>query len=478
MQTNQYVPTRLDIGQWDVETLRRYLGLSGDALDLLTAWEKNPVEFFAQSIKALRARMSANRVADFTRSLVFLAGNLDEAFAASEIADPNAVLPDDLFETTTKVTLNDLKQALLARFRPEQVARLGSTHILFPGFNREQYREIIDRRLSLLAERTAQTLDLQLRFDDSVRSLLFDEAVVPTQGARPVVSLISEFIESQIPSWLTGVRLADLEKAALTIRYDSASKTLCAEGVSKRGLPADLFKSHPAISQTVIRIKRSDPVLRHIVAVHEAGHAVAGIVSLGMLPKQVRSPALHGATGGHVDFGEVPIARFQLGLAQLICDLGGFTAEEIVFGKEARTAGSIDDLRKATALTAQLVTQLGMGPHVGQSSMDPAFPDALTSLKKKDDRLKEAWLRAAAKGARKAIETQSELFDALVAFLLKEAKSPPEDLKRLFATHYKGPAAEKKAIAARTRPAAYEAYIHSVERRLRKSSSRRPRARR
>jgi len=467
IRTSPSPPLATDVGQWDVEQLRRYLGVAENSLDLVASWTADPVRFFENAVQELRKLRAKSPYADFSRSLVFVASNLDEAFSGSEITDPNVVLPDDLHEVTSKVTINDVKRALLARFRPEQVARMGSTHILFPGFTPEHYRALIDLKLKDLALRIRETQGLRVEFEESVKTLLYSEAVIPTQGARPVISLISEFIESQIPSWITGVRLAGREDVALQVRYDPSTKILRAHGPGLAAALSRFFESRPVVSQTELRRRHYDSVLRRVVAVHEAGHVTAGIAAYGMLPKQIHAAALHTSLAGHTEFENFPILNYTLALGKLACGLGGMAAELRVFKKENLSSGSFQDLQEATMTASQLVTQLGMGPHLGQSFQDPGLENLIT-FKSKDDKLKEKWLQAALAQAKAAIAAQQPFFSALVRYLLNETSLSGEELRKLFLEFYEAPPDVKRRIADQKRPLAYEAYNNATERFLTK----------
>lgn len=101
-----------------------------------------------------------------------------------------------------------------------------------------------------------------------------------------------------------------------------------------------------------------------VVAVHEAGHAIAGIVACpqdGLHKVTVRP---RGGSLGVAHFA--PDADRYLHSrtymeAQIIKALGGRAAEEIVLGVEHITAGSERDLEQANRIARHMVYKLGMG---------------------------------------------------------------------------------------------------------------------
>lgn len=453
-----------DISLWEVESLRRALGITKSVVDVRDSWTRNPIQFFEWAIKNLRTALERLSMADFSQSLVFLAGNVEEAFVGSEVMDPNWTLPDDLYENTTKVTLNDVKQALLARFRPEQVARMGSTHVIFPGFNHSHFKQLIQRKLNDLSDKVEKKFNIRLYFHSSVHDLLYEEAVIPTQGARPVLSIVSEYIGSQVPSWVTGVRMVKGEEHVdLTIRYQPFTKQLKAEGIEAPPDIQEFFVSQPALSQSIIRQTQFDPVLRHVVAVHEAGHTVVGITMLGLLPKQITAPAFHSEYGGQTDFGDMPaMTTSELTMQRLAICFGGLAAEELVFGEKEITSGSSYDLRSATILASQGVTQFGMGDHLGHSGIDASNPDTLTTLKPQDDKAKEKWLQIALGRARDAVKAQQPFLSAIVRNLVERPVLSQELLKNIFLEYYEAPDKIKQDIIKRKRPQVYEAYLDTA----------------
>ncbi len=105
---------------------------------------------------------------------------------------------------------------------------------------------------------------------------------------------------------------------------------------------------------------------RRIVAFHEAGHAIVGLV----VP---RGPDVHmvtivprGQSGGHTQF--LPSEESQFSSREEILDevtmaLGGRAAEMLVF-KDV-TGGAIGDLQSATSQVRNMITKLGMNDVLG-----------------------------------------------------------------------------------------------------------------
>lgn len=83
---------------------------------------------------------------DYSRLLVFVCGNLDEMYedVATSVDDCDSDA-DTFHSLTSKLSVTDVKQALNKRFKPEQVARLGNEHVIYPSLSRRAYEQLIER---------------------------------------------------------------------------------------------------------------------------------------------------------------------------------------------------------------------------------------------------------------------------------------------------------------------------------------------
>src|ERR1044071_306560 len=99
------------------------------------------VDELIQYIGELIERALKPRVFDLSRSLVFVLGNLDEAYRMSSDLNPD-MSADDVHEATKKITVSMIKAALRKKFRSEQIARLGNNHVLYRSFTKAQFTEI------------------------------------------------------------------------------------------------------------------------------------------------------------------------------------------------------------------------------------------------------------------------------------------------------------------------------------------------
>ena len=110
----------------------------------------------------------------------------------------------------------------------------------------------------------------------------------------------------------------------------------------------------------------SFPNRQRLVAYHEAGHAVMGLLSpdYDMVTKVTIIPRTNGA-GGFTLFTPSE-ERLESGMyskryleGQLAVALGGRCAEEIIFGEEEVTTGASNDLQQVRSIARRMVAQWG-----------------------------------------------------------------------------------------------------------------------
>jgi ATP-dependent metalloprotease len=178
---------------------------------------------------------------------------------------------------------------------------------------------------------------------------------------------------------------------------------------------------------------------KNLLAVHEAGHAVVGITSQGILPiKTLVGPLSWHRGGPRVVF---PTTEFQTKshlLSVIETLLAGLVAEELVFGKGHTSLGVERDVHHATVLAAQMITMNAMGDHIGCSVPAIDQPLNIHALREDDDRLKEKWLSDAKDRAAETLKKQWPLFTAITQSLLTNERLTAKDMKALVSRHYLG----------------------------------------
>lgn len=98
--------------------------------------------------------VGSDKEIDCSKSLIFVLGNLDEAYQMSHIFSPD-IDADTFHKESLKITVPKIKKALKRRLRNEQIARLGNTHIIYPALNQKAYQQIVAKELDAIDKRFA-----------------------------------------------------------------------------------------------------------------------------------------------------------------------------------------------------------------------------------------------------------------------------------------------------------------------------------
>ncbi len=102
--------------------------------------------------------------------------------------------------------------------------------------------------------------------------------------------------------------------------------------------------------------------MQAITAVHESGHTVLSVVLLKTIPDVVYSITSDVENQGFVysSLAWKYISRKEL-IPRVAMILGGYVAEELIFGKENLTTGASSDIEKATDFLSKMFKSSGMG---------------------------------------------------------------------------------------------------------------------
>lgn len=330
------------------------LNLLQDVKDLLLQFSGQETVVFLSKVLRIGKRPTKK---SFTKSLIFIMGNVDEAYNMSSnfSADMDA---DDFHKQSLKITIPDIKNALQERFRYEQIARLGNIHIIYPALGKNSYLIIIKNELEKYSKSIQQLTGIKLVFNATVNKMVYQEGVYPTQGVRPIFTSIHHLIKAKLSFFLTEIINKDLTISRMSFSIQN-KKLIC----SYYKNDSFLFKKQTDINTPLedLRKNKLDDT-QAITAVHESGHAILSAILLQTIPELVYSITSDANNQGFVytNFAWKYIARKEL-IPRVAMMLGGYVAEELVFGKEYLTTGASSDIEKATLFLSQMFKENGMG---------------------------------------------------------------------------------------------------------------------
>ena len=184
---------------------------------------------------------------------------------------------------------------------------------------------------------------------------------------------------------------------------------------------------------------------KELTAYHEAGHALVGHVLPNSDPVHKITIIPRGQTGG-VTWFLPPEDRCYTSILEykdiLARAMGGRASEEIIYGKNNVTTGAGADLRMATNIAKEMITEEGMGDelrdqvfHEDEGSMlfdqithDRPYSDA--TAEKIDKNIQEL-LQEAIKRALAVLEANRSSLDKLAKILLEKETLEEDEIKEI-----------------------------------------------
>ncbi len=316
---------------------------------------KSVKQIYSFLFETIFARTSFLTPRDYSKSLIFCLGNLDECYNMSHDLDPNADA-DMFYENSLNITLPDIKKALSQRFRMEQIARLGNTHIIYPSLNRNAYTRYINMCCDKISEEFNESYNVNLHLNDSLRDMIYREGVFPTQGIRPVISTFNTFIQSYIPPLIYNIIKED------SIMIDNI-KDISWDYVDFKYIFKYLDKELVLdVDAKLDKLRLSDESNEQaLVAVHEAGHAIVGALLMNISPT-IYTKTLDDSAGKCVYkiFNDNDYIQTYKSIKDKIClYYGGLIAEELIFGQDNLSLGASADLTSITHLGAAIYKDYG-----------------------------------------------------------------------------------------------------------------------
>lgn len=313
---------------------------------------------FCDILSAYQSMIVSPKILHFERSLIFIIGNLDEAFKGVErLTNPD--FDADVFrEITSSVTEMDIKMALQQRFRAEQIGRFGNNIIKYPTLGKKHFEEIIRRELNRIFGGWDSN---SIVYDDLFEKLVYSESVYPAQGVRPIFTSIET--------------IASLVFSEILLENTNESVKITLKD------PDDWNERRLKMPSTVIKLEFGDGSVREFsmklvlgelrdpskntesvqISIHEAGHAIVQYYTSGTLPNVIVSTSA--GRGGFTDTfskkREGQVNSFK-GLKNRIMTLvAGYEAEHLIFPADLCLLGSGDDLDKAWDSWAEAYYRLG-----------------------------------------------------------------------------------------------------------------------
>ena len=313
-------------------------------------------------LRGITKYIIATRTLDLSKSLVFIIGNLDEAFREHSNLDHDGDA-DTFAEITNKVSVTEIKEALKTRFRAEQIARLGNNLIKYPTLRKSHFEEIIRIETGRVLGEFKATTGFDVSLDKNFYGLIYSEGVCPTQGVRPVFTTIGMILTPL----LSDVIILNPGKQTITIKVDAEAEKV---GYSTDSCDIIFYMSDKEVHRKTINLqlgslrKPKNRKTRFICSTHEAGHAIIMAWCTGKLPSKIISVDSSGGgtcyTFDKERHNEIPTRQDIVN--EIMISLGGYTAEEIIYGKNSKQLllGSSNDIETAFEVAKDAIYKNGL----------------------------------------------------------------------------------------------------------------------
>lgn len=316
----------------------------------------NGEETLALYNRAISKAQSRKEI-DCTKCLIFILGNLDAAYSFGNDINPDADA-DMFYELSKNISVSKIKQTLQTLLKNEQIARLGNNHIIYPAFSKKVYHAFIASKLEAISKMFEQQTSIKIVFTASVHQLIYAEGVYPSQGTRPVVSTIQQHIEIFISKW---VAIAQHTQGCAKIIIKSNKNKLITNAFDVTN-NCVYSSSDKLLLQLIPLRKVFNDNQQSVVAIHESGHALAHIVLNGSLPNNIFTITANTDCEGFVEVKNEPrsVETHKKIKHNIAISLAGMAAEEVIFGQENKSFGSVSDIKQATKWAAILVKKSGI----------------------------------------------------------------------------------------------------------------------
>ena len=345
---SQYTP-KIRHSSWYISTLKSKLKLKKSEFELIQMGDFELNTYIKDHIDENEQIILQG--ADYSNSLIFVCGNLDNAYSmARSVSDADSDA-DILHEYSKQISIIDIKQCLGILFKPEQIARLGNTHIIYPCLNCDNYTTLIYRNLNMYLSQITAKSGVAITYSDKLVERLYANYVYPSQGVRPLYSSICSFVSNILPKFLLDAIYNNEKNIHIDViggSNDIISCTYLDGTVKTRNYNFELDNIKKYID--------SDKLM--LYSVHESAHALVYAELFGYAPKLINIE-LTNHDGAYIIPNDM-ISTKQLILDMATVYLAGAVSERIFFGDSNLSAGCASDIKQATRQIASMVRQYGM----------------------------------------------------------------------------------------------------------------------
>jgi len=330
---------------WDAKELKKYLSMEDDVMSIIDMKEEDMIKLILKKQKEKKIYEPV----DYSKMLIIISGNLDEAFQMSRETSEADIDANIYHAFTKKITVVDIKNALSRKFRPEQVARFGNIHLIYFSLKTEDFQQLIQREINNLKTKTKSKFGISLKINKNINELIYRNGVFPVQGVRPVFSSVVDILDTNLSKFLFEAIIND--DKSIEIDYPANQKTITGK-IGNRIIEVPYTGRIDSIRQS----NQLDAVAN--ISVHECGHAVSYMLYTGFAPLQLKSKVASSYAAGFTFPHQIHDTKESI-LDKIKIYLAGGIAEEIVFGENNASIGRSHDREQATIFATDYIRKYG-----------------------------------------------------------------------------------------------------------------------
>jgi cell division protease FtsH len=341
---------------------------------------------------------------------------------------------DILHENSKKISIIDIKKALNRKFKPEQIARLGNNHVIYPSLSKKSFKELIQKKLEEIKSKFIELSSIDIEYDNTVYSAVYQNGVFPTQGVRPLFSTINLLVENIMPDFLLKALEDKSNNIKLSIDVDSS------HAVGSYIINGHVIQHTKKVNLVINELKKKiDMNSLAVVAAHEVGHAVAYMHNLKVVPIQICGNGVSNSDG----FVVPHIIEYTKDLLykKIQIFLAGKVAEEIIFEDSNASAGCAADLNAATSTACDIVRDYNMHDTVGvitpSGSVTMQNMPMITNEEDSNDIIERLLTKEKTKTI-KILRENKKLMKVLITAVLKKKELLAADIYELSKPYIKG----------------------------------------
>jgi len=386
---------------WLAKNIKKTLDLDTPLEEIMKLSNEERIDLLQESLNEKR---DINEGKSYNKLLIFISGNIDEAFYMSDNVEDSDKDADIYHEYSKKINIINIKEALKSKFKPEQIARFGNNHVIYPCLSKKNYQQIIYKKCLQYLEQVKIEHEIEISLAPEIYDVIYRNGVFPTQGVRPVLSSISSILGSNLPFFL----FTAIENKVNKIKIEFNDKTV--EFFTK--ISDKIFSRKINLDLDILR-KNKGKSEKTLILVHELGHALVYTLLFNCAPKQININAI-GFSEGFVIPGTCGMNKEQIE-NYITVALAGRVAEEIIFGENSVSNGARTDLRSATEIAAMYIRNLGMNKF-NSYIMHPIKTDHanLNFSTNESDKLIEKLITKQKKKTRTLLQDNNKIFKELL----------------------------------------------------------------